>query len=231
MKRSDLLLLLFLAALFTPFIVSERLYNYYDSFYRIYPFTGSFIKFAILATTGELIGLRIKTGRYFIKGYGILPRALVWGILGMTIQAAFIIFAGGVPLLLEFAGFDNSVEAINGQLSLGKVGVAFSISLLLNIFYAPVLMTAHKITDSHIDMSDGSMKGFFSKIRVAHIMRNVDWDTHWGFVLKKTIPFFWIPAQTINFLMPEQFRVLIAAVYGIILGIILAFAAISKSDT
>jgi len=231
MKRSDILLLLFLAAVFTPFIVSDRLYSYYDSFYANYPFTGSFVKFAILATTGELIGLRIKTGRYYMKGYGILPRALVWGILGMTIQAAFIVFARGVPVLLEFAGFENSVEAINGPLNMAKVGVAFSISLLLNVFYAPVLMTAHKITDSHIDMSDGSLQGFFRKIRVAVIMKNIDWDTHWGFVLKKTIPLFWIPAQTINFLMPEQFRVLIAAVYGIILGIILAFAAISKTDT
>jgi len=231
MKRSDILLLLFLAAVFTPFIVSDRLYSYYDSFYANYPFTGSFVKFAILATTGELIGLRIKTGRYYMKGYGILPRALVWGILGMTIQAAFIVFARGVPVLLEFAGFENSVEAINGPLNMAKVGVAFSISLLLNVFYAPVLMTAHKITDSHIDMSDGSLKGFFRKIRVADIMKNIDWDTHWGFVLKKTIPLFWIPAQTFNFLMPEQFRVLIAAIYGIILGIILAFAAITKTDT
>jgi len=49
-------------------------------------------------------------------------------------------------------------------------------------------------------------------------------------VLKRTIILFWVPAQTVNFLMPEQFRVLIAAIYGIILGIILAFAALSRSD-
>ena len=230
MKKNDLLLILFLLAIFLPFIISDKLYNYYDGFYSRFPFITSFIKFAILATTGELIGLRIRKGKYFEKGFGVLPRAIVWGILGITIQAAFVIFARGVPILLEFSGWNGAVEAMNGPLSPGRVGVAFSISLLLNIFYAPVLMTAHKITDSHIEAKGGTLKGFFSRISVAAIMKNIDWDTHWGFVLKKTIFLFWIPAQTINFLMPEQFRVLIAAIYGIILGVILAFAALGKSD-
>ncbi|MDZ7739899.1 MAG: Mpv17/PMP22 family protein [Bacteroidales bacterium] len=229
MKRNDIFLVLFLAALFTPFIVSDTLYNYYDSFYASWPFAGSFIKFAILATTGELIGLRIKTGRYFAAGFGILPRAIVWGVLGLTIQAAFIIFAAGVPVLLEFAGAGGAIAAMTGPLTAAKAGVAFSISLLLNIFYAPVLMTAHKVTDSHIESTGGTVRGLFSKMDISSILKGIDWNTHWGFVLKKTIVFFWIPAQTINFLMPEEFRVLIAAIYGIILGMILAFASISKS--
>ena len=112
MKKSDIYIFLFLLAVFTPFIVSERLYNFYDGFYASYPFVSSFIKFAILATSGELIGLRIKTGKYFMPDFGILPRAIVWGILGITIQAAFIIFARGVPILLEFAGMDGSVQAM-----------------------------------------------------------------------------------------------------------------------
>lgn len=230
MNRKDILLLLFLAALFTPFIVSDTIYNYYDRFYSSWPFAGSFIKFAILATTGEMIGLRIRTGRYFAAGFGILPRAVVWGVLGLTIQAAFIIFAAGVPVLLEFAGARGAIAAMTGPLTPAKAGVAFSISLLLNIFYAPVLMTAHKVTDSHIENTGGTVKGLFSRMDISSILKGIDWDTHWGFVLKKTIVFFWIPAQTINFLMPEQFRVLIAAIYGIILGMILAFASISKTD-
>ncbi len=230
MKRNDIFLLLFLAAIFTPFIVSDQLYNHYDRLYSSYPFTGSFIKFAILATTGELIGLRIKTGRYFAAGFGILPRAVVWGVLGLTIQAAFIIFAAGVPVLLEFAGAGGALASMTGPLTLVKAGVAFSISLLLNIFYAPVLMTAHKVTDSHIESTGGTVRGLFSKMDISSILKGIDWNTHWGFVLKKTIVFFWIPAQTINFLMPEQFRVLIAAIYGIILGMILAFASIKKPD-
>ena len=30
---------------------------------------------------GELLGLRISSGHYFRKGFGVLPRAVVWGFL------------------------------------------------------------------------------------------------------------------------------------------------------
>jgi hypothetical protein len=46
----------------------------------------------------------------------------------------------------------------------------------------------------------------------------------WGFVFKKTIPFFWIPAHTITFLLPPDVQVLFAALLGIALGTILAVA-------
>lgn len=217
-------------ALFAPFILSETVYGYYERFYAGWPFLVSFLKFALLATTGELIGLRIRTGSYNTKGFGLLPRAIVWGFLGITIQAAFVIFARGVPQLLLFAGMEDAPELLAGKLSAGKVLVAFAISTMLNIFYAPVLMTVHKITDAHIEMNGGTLKGLFRPVEVKTILSRIDWNMLWGFVIKKTIPLFWIPAQTINFLMPEQFRVLIAAIYGIILGIILAFAARSKND-
>jgi hypothetical protein len=230
MKRSDIFPPLFLSLLFAPFILSSRVYDFYNTFYSSWPFITSFLKFALLATTGELIGLRIRTGSYYAKGFGVIPRAIVWGFLGITIQAAFIIFASGVPKLLAFAGMTDAPTLLDGDFSFGKVVVAFSISTLLNLFYAPVLMTFHKITDTHIELSGGTVKALFSRMDIAAILKNTDWKMLWGFVIKRTIPLFWIPAQTINFLMPEQFRVLIAAIYGIILGIILAFAARGKDD-
>ena len=33
----------------------------------------SFVKFSILSTMGELLGLRISSGHYFRKGFGVLP--------------------------------------------------------------------------------------------------------------------------------------------------------------
>lgn len=229
MKRSDLVLVLVLVAIFTPFIVFDSAYSFYSDYYASFPFVLSFIKFAVLATIGELIGLRIRTGRYFKKGFGILPRAIVWGFLGMTIQAAFVIFASGTPGLLEFAGFSRASELMKGSLTAGKVLVAFSISFFLNIFYAPVLMTVHRITDTHIERTGGTLSGLFSRMGIKSILKGIDWDMHYGFVLTKTIFLFWIPAQTFNFLMPEELRVLIAAIYGIILGVILAFAARGKT--
>ncbi|MEZ5010593.1 MAG: hypothetical protein R2744_02660 [Bacteroidales bacterium] len=49
----------------------------------------------------------------------------------------------------------------------------------------------HKITDSHIAMTGGTVKGLFSSLDVAVILKGIDWKIMWGFVLKKTIPFFW----------------------------------------
>ena len=49
-----------------------------------------------------------------------------------------------------------------------------------------------------------------------------------SFVLMKTIPIFWIPAHTITFLLPSEYRVLSAAFLSIALGAILAFAKKKK---
>lgn len=230
MKRSDLGAVLILLLIFLPFIIFEKAYAFYSDAYERFPFILSFLKFAILATIGEVIGLRIRTGTYIKKGFGVVPRAIVWGGLGMTIQAAFLIFASGAPRLLEFIGIESASAYMEGSLGWGKLLTAFSISFFLNVFYAPVLMTVHRITDTHIELTGGTVGGLFSKMDIASILRNIDWNMHYNFVIKKTIFLFWIPAQTINFLMPEELRVLIAAIYGIILGVILAFAARSKTD-
>ena len=66
------------------------------------------------------------------------------------------------------------------------------------------------------------------RIPFAEIFKNINWDVQWHFVLKKTIPFFWFPAHTITFLLPPDFRVLFAAVLGIALGTLLAFAGLKK---
>ncbi|MDX2432206.1 MAG: Mpv17/PMP22 family protein, partial [Bacteroides sp.] len=111
-----------------------------------------------------------------------------------------------------------------------KVFVAFSIGTTLNLFYAPVMMTFHKITDTHIIETGGTLRGFFSPIPFARILKEMNWDVQWNFVFKKTIVFFWIPAQTITFLLPEQYRVLFAAFLGIILGVLLAIAALMERE-
>ena len=72
MKRNDIFFLLFILLVFLPFVFIPELYSGYKSFNAEHAYTMAFIKFAILATTGELLGLRIKTGSYFASGYGLL---------------------------------------------------------------------------------------------------------------------------------------------------------------
>jgi hypothetical protein len=186
----------------------------------------SFIKFAVLATFGEMIGLRIRTGEYNQPGFGILPRAIVWGFLGLTINMAFIIFSTGTISFLSFMGIENAEELLAGSISYGKLLVAFSISSTLNLIYAPVMMTLHKITDIHIVDNNGTIRGLCRPIRMGSIMAKINWNVQWNFVFKKTIPFFWIPAHTITFLLPADYRVLFAALLGIALGVLLSIASL-----
>lgn len=222
----DLIFLLGVSCFFLPFFISDRIFEAYYQFNLAHGLLMSFIKFFFLATLGEVIGLRIRSGVYHRKGFGLLPRALVWGFLGITIYMAFGIFSAGTPVLLEKLGFEDAALILHSDLSWSKVAVSFSISAALNLFYAPVMMTFHKITDIHILQNNGTLRGFFSPIYFARIFKEINWDVQWNFVFKRTIPLFWIPAQTITFLLPEEFRVLFAAFLGIVLGVLLAIAAL-----
>ena len=173
-----------------------------------------------------MLGLRIRTGSYNQPGFGILPRAIVWGLLGFTIKLAFVIFGKGTPAFLTYMGLEDAGSLMGGAFGAGKLLVAFSISAAMNLIYAPVMMTLHKITDTHIINNGGTVAGLFKPIRFGDIMASINWQVQWNFVFKKTIPFFWIPAHTITFLLPEQFQVLFAALLGIALGVILAVASL-----
>jgi hypothetical protein len=229
--RRDMLFVLGVVAFFLPFFLFNKLYEAYYQFNLEHGLLMSFVKFFLLATLGELIGLRIKTGSYYYRGFGLLPRAIVWGFLGMTIYMAFAIFSSGTPILLEKIGFKDAGILLHSDLSWRKVVVSFSISTALNLFYAPVLMTFHKITDAHILEKDGTIRGFFSPMDFSRILREINWDVQWNFVFKRTIPLFWIPAQTITFLLPEEYRVLFAAFLGIVLGVLLAVAALKNVES
>ena len=227
--RKDLLFLLGLICFFLPFFIFKEIFEAYYQFNLEHGLLMSFIKFAILATLGEVIGLRIKTGNYYQKGFGVLPRAVVWGFLGMTIYMAFAIFSSGTPFLLERLGFRDASSFLQGGLGWKKVLVSFSIATALNLFYAPVMMTFHKITDLHIVKNGGTLRGFFRPIHFAQLFKEINWNVQWNFVFKRTIPLFWIPAQTITFLLPEEYRVLFAAFLGIVLGVLLAIAALKNA--
>ncbi len=239
MKKNDLILVLIACVLIFPFIPLEILKTFHTNilFNDKYWAITSFLKFALLATFGEVIGLRIKTGEIYQKGFGLLPRAMVWGFLGIFIKMAFIVFAVGTPVVLEkLFGLPNAIScmgkdipdvfsAFENQLGFTRLITAFSISALLNLIFAPVFMTFHKITDTHIINNNGTLKGFFTPIQFGKIFPSLNWFVQWDFIFKKTIPFFWIPAHTITFLMPAQYQISFAALLGIVLGVIMAISS------
>jgi hypothetical protein len=144
MKKQDLLFILALLVIFLPFVFFKQAYNFlFDpqtGMNTLHPLLVAFVKFFILATMGEMLGLRIKTGKYHTPGFGIFPRAVVWGILGVMIAAAFLIFDGGTMLFAKKVYKMTDPQAfMTGPLSFEKVLLAFTISTFLNVFFAQCL--------------------------------------------------------------------------------------------
>jgi len=225
MKRTDIYFALAIIGIFLPFALCTSLYEWYKEFNSAHGMIMSFLKFGILSTMGEMLGCRISTGKYVNPTFGVLPRMIVWGVLGMGINMAMIIFSKGTPMFMEYMGMTDAVKGFaDDDFTMIKLWVAIAVSVAMNTIFAPVFMTFHKITDAHIAAHGGSLKALVSPIPMAERFASINWQAQWGFVFKKTIPFFWYPAHTITFLLPSEQRVLFAALLGIALGVLLALS-------
>lgn len=89
-------------------------------------------------------------------------------------------------------------------------------------------MTFHKLCDMHIADYEGRAICLLKPMQIEKYIQEVNWKVQWGFVFKKTIPLFWIPAHTLTFCLSGEFQVLFAAFCSIILGLFLSIAAMKK---
>ena len=234
MKKSDWILILCVIVVLAPFFIpATGFFAWFCNATASHPYIMAFFKFAILATLGEMLALRIREGVYNKKGFGVAPRMIVWGFLGMAIAMSMVIFKVGVPAFLETVGGceKGSLAAVfnAADFTWGKLGIAFAVSVLMNSIFAPVMMTFHKCTDIHITDNGGTVRGLLCPMKMREIMsQKVNWDIQWNLVIKKTIPLFWFPMHTITFILPPTFQVLFAALLGVALGLILALAGGSR---
>lgn len=227
MTRTDKIVMAIVAALiFFVACVPAALENFKD-LTKAYPYVMSFFKFSIFNTFGECLALRIVSGVYYRKDFGLLSKLIIWGFLGLGIKAAFGIFVHGVPAMLATTPLNDIIASGS---TLASVIVAFSISLCMNSIFAPVFMTLHKITDGHIHDHGGNIISLITPIDMRKQFKAINWEMQWGFIFKKTIPLFWVPAHTITFLLPPDFRVLFAAALGVALGVMLAFANLQRPE-
>jgi hypothetical protein len=174
-----------------------------------HPYIMGFLKFALLASMGEILAVRIVTGEYSIS-HQFIYKAFVWGFIGVIIVVIFKIFSVGV-----FGLLDKGLLPFKDN----NLSFAFFTSLLMNITFAPTMMAFHRITDTFIEL-----KRTDKNIKISSALEKIEWKTFIEFVLFKTIPLFWIPAHTITFLLPSEYRVIMAAFLSIALGAILAIA-------
>ena len=180
--------------------------NFFLSFASSYPLVAGFIKFFILATIGDFIGLRIRIKKWKKPDY-ILIKAIVWGLIGVAIVLMFGIFPAGVEYLQieNILPFEGSV-----------VASALFTSILLNLTFAPTMMAFHRVSDTYLNMRVNN-----KNVSVKEAIDEIKWNQFFSFIVLKTIPLFWIPVQTITFLLPSEYRIIFAAVLGILLGLIL----------
>ena len=178
-----------------------------------HPYLMGYIKTMILASMGEMLVVRIKKGNYF-GDPGFILKAIVWGFLGMAFVFVFPLFEGGIKSIFnERMLFEYSF--------LNTLVFAFLVSTSMNLLFAPTFMIFHRITDTSINLSRGSLKEIM-RTPFNDVIGSIDFKFFFSFVVLKTIPLFWIPAHTITFILPSVYRVLMASYLSIALGIFLS---------
>ncbi|MGL5440215.1 MAG: Mpv17/PMP22 family protein [Filifactoraceae bacterium] len=207
MKKGDLIwggiMAVFVTVLLIP---SSR--TAFIQFTETHKYIGGFSKFAILASMGSLLADRLRTREWRFQSY-FISRAIIWGFIGMWITLMFGVFDVGIGAMMKkgLLPFEGSI-----------LGKAFFISLFCNFSFAPCFMMFHNGTDAYFDLKAEGRKD----VSLSMIANKVDWSRFFSFTLLKAIPLFWIPAHTITFMLPGEYRVLFAAMLSIALGILLS---------
>lgn len=215
MKKGDFLWG-FLLCLWAAVLVVPTLRDGFIAVTDAHPYAGGFIKFAILATMGDLLGARVLKGEWIIPK-GVIYRALIWGVIGLMVTLVFTVYMGGAAAAqtagkLPFKG--------------SKLGVAFFGSTIMNLTFGPMMMAFHRFTDIYIDTKYEKNGG---RVTINELVDKNDWYSLVGFSWLKTCPFFWIPAHTIVFLLPEEYRVIASAFLSIALGLLMAISKKKKA--
>ena len=204
MKKDHIIsITVFLITSLLVFVITR---DFFLSFAASYALVAGFIKFFVLATIGDFIGLRIRKGKWKKPDY-LLVKAIVWGVIGIVIVLMFGIFSSGVEFLQaeKILPFEGSVIAF-----------ALFTSISMNLTFAPTMMAFHRISDTYLNLRVSN-----KNVTLKDAIEEIKWTQFVSFIVLKTIPLFWIPAHTITFLLPSEYRVLFAAVLGILLGLIL----------
>lgn len=181
----------------------------FEAVTRAHPYAAGFAKIALLGTMGELLGKRLARGRWSLAGIRLWQRVLVWGFLGVVFAAVFPLFSFGVDGLLA-AGL------LPGQ------GVALATaawkSFFMNVIFAFPMMVFHRVTDGLIDRAL-----LFSRWPLVDVFVAIDWPSMFRVVAAACL-WFSIPAHTMTFMLPPEYRVMSAALLAIALGFILGLA-------
>lgn len=186
------------------------------TFANQFKYLGGFIKFLFLASLGDIIGYRIKKKQWELPK-GFIFKAIIWGVIGVFVVMAFSLFDSGVWFLQQNNLLPNSDYILIH---------ALFVSTAMNLTFGPMMMAFHRVTDTYIEKRTKS-----NDLSLFDAVNHVHWPSFISFVVFKTIPLFWIPAHTITFILPAEYRVIFAALLGIVLGLLLGVFNNEKERT
>lgn len=176
-------------------------------FNAMYPYLAGFIQFSVYATAGELLSGRMLEGRWQVN-HATLFKALSWGIGGIFVTLAFAVFSAGTQQAMASGLLPGHGNAL---------ALAFFTSCTNNLFFAPIHSALMRVCGNYGEIC--FLEGRHITPRQA--VNSVDWGELVDFTLFKTIPFFWIPINTVGFLLPQEYRIVFAAVLSLVFGILM----------
>lgn len=153
------------------------------------------LQFALLGTSGDVLAAWAVARR--------LHRPFGWHV-GLLKMAKWALLA--VPIKLAFVGFTGFVTALvdAGYLPDGQpLLAAFAISLAINLQFGPLLVIGHRWLNNRIS----------GQIGWAGLDRGLC-----------SLLWFWLPAHTLTFALPADYRIGLAALWSLVLGLILGLS-------
>ncbi len=169
----------------------------YTAWVAANPLFAAAVQFALLGTLGEVLSHLLVTRRPGLPCTvpQLLAKMLGWAVLGVIIKYGFAGMKGFTAALVDH----HLLPAFCGS----GLGRALSISVFTNVLFGPQMMAFHRMTDNMILRRKG-----FAGIQKAW------WTLLW----------FWVPAHTLTFSLPLDYQVGLAAVWSVVLGIIMGFS-------
>lgn len=176
--------------------------NTYIHWVTGYPLLSAAIQFAILGALGEIAATSIVTRRLTLPGSMLqtLGKILAWALLGVIIKYGFSGMKGFTQTLIEHSLWPTAASS--------GLGWAFSVSLFTNLLFGPQMMFFHRLEDNLILWR----RGFDGLTRAW-------WTLIW----------FWIPAHTVTFMLPRPYQIGLAAVWSVVLGVIMGLTKLHSA--
>ena len=178
----------------------------YTALVHAYPLFFAAAQFAVLGTLGELLASRLR-GRSWLPFtlLQLLAKIIVWAGLGIAVKVAFTGFVGFFDTVLARGLWPAAIPKLPDAW-----WRAFSLAFITNALFGPMLILAHRVSDNWIERK----------------------PMHWASLVGAwwTLVYFWMPAHTLTFSLPPAYRVGLAALWSLALGVILGLFARGTHD-